>query len=204
MLNTQAEPPEIPELTGVVPIAVIGEYLIRRIDDSVPFAVRRVVANVAYAALSDMPNFKIGYDGSSTSDQLRMYVVTTGISAVAMATVATSRRNWRLRWMTDKKACLLSVHADQTPRPRIGQLWVASTYRRLRIAEHLLDQICSTEGVLRSELGLQLPFSSHGLQFVRSFATNDWYADGDLMELESVLADPVICAAARSEVDNSQ
>lgn len=91
-MNAFGEPPAISELFLLTPIAEIEELAVYRVDDSVPPAIRARAAAVAYAATQDMPSFKVAYDGSSTPERLRMYVVLSSALAVAMLTVATTKR----------------------------------------------------------------------------------------------------------------
>lgn len=185
--------PKIPRIASLSPIAHVDDLNVLRIDAGVPLDLRMEAARVAYVACRESPGFKAGYDGTITTDNPRLYVAMGGKHAVAMVLVANTARSWLLRWQDLGKACLRSESADGGRRPKVGRLWVAASRRRQGIAKRMLDVVADDSSQPLSETCWQLPFSPAGTGLVQCLVPGDWFGDGDLMDLEDILVDPMDC-----------
>ena len=185
--------PLIPALRSLRSVASIDARGVCKVDRTTPEEIRRAVAEVAYVARRETPEYKVGFDGTLSDEDPRLYVVGHQLHAVGMAMVTTTTRAWRLRWVSATKACLRSREAATEPRPLLARLWIAGSHRRQGIASRLVAIVAGDTGVKASEISWQLPFSPAGLTFVRRVAPGDWYGDCDQFDLEDLLTDPAVC-----------
>lgn len=170
-------------------ISVVRTLDVIRLDRTVPLEVRKRLARVSYVAHRSMPDYKIGYDGSDSEENPRLFIVRDGFRGVAMIMIADSNRCWRLRWLSQGKIALNTRDASTDLRPVVWRVWVAKNYRRRGIASGLLRLIAAGENRDLSDFGWQLPLTVAGAHLVKTVVPGDWFGDGDPFDLREMLQD---------------
>src|SRR5712691_1099145 len=75
--------PEIPAVRRLSPCATDGPLSFYAVDGACPKAIRDALVEVMRVAYRSMPGYPIGYDGTVTEDDERLYLAAEGVRIVA-------------------------------------------------------------------------------------------------------------------------
>lgn len=77
--------PEIPAVERVSPCGIYRTFSLYEINQACPIAIRRELAHVAWVACHSMSGYPLGYDGSVTEDDQRLYIAADNAHIVALS-----------------------------------------------------------------------------------------------------------------------
>ena len=188
-----ARGPTIRRLSELEKLRSVRDLELLRADANTPEYLRLEVAYIARVAQRETPDFKAGYDGTITDEEPSLYVLAEGSRAVGMCLVGRTQRSWRLRWVSESRACLRAKDASNADRPLVARVWIAGDYRRQGLGGALMCAVIDESGIPSAQWCWQLPFSYAGRRFARHLTAAEWYGDGDAFDLQGILADPPDC-----------
>jgi len=178
------------ELHLPVALASIGSvhgYPIVVADMRTPLATRRALARIALVAQRSMPDFPIGYDGSLTDDDDRLFVVLANDRMIAMAITSLDDSYWVLQWRENLRLELVGTEQLPDQRQKVSRVWVANQFRRRGIARGLIDSVATLFRRRAHELGWELPLTTDGRRLLRTLVPGDLFGHGDTFALEETL-----------------
>jgi len=164
--------PEIPAIRMLTPSVAETSLPIYIIDETCPEEIRRDIAYVARVAWHSMQHFPVGYDGSITDEEPRVYLAADGDNIVAMVLTSFDNRFWRLAWKSDGSFSLLDNIASTRRKPKIARVWTAAHYRRRGLASLLIQTASRHFPAEISDFGWELPFTSNGSCLVKRLCSD--------------------------------
>jgi hypothetical protein len=114
-----------------------------------------------------MPGYPIGYDGTITEEDPRLYLAADGTHIVAMALTAIEDTFWRFAWQADGSLTLLEPVASLRRGSTIARMWTAAAYRRRGLALRLIQTASHLLPCDIADLGWELPFTPDGAHLVQ-------------------------------------
>jgi hypothetical protein len=179
--------PVIPEIRSLPLLATVDGLSACLVDASVPKRVRFKIAHVAMVAQRSMPSHKVGYDGTVTEVDQRLYILAKTERVVAFVLTAFDSTFWRLTWSDNGAIKLVEDKPLSMRGPKIGRVWVASECRRIGLATQLVGLAAQHLDAELLELGLELPFTQEGATFVRRLFPGPFLGCCDRFTLQQVV-----------------
>jgi hypothetical protein len=185
--NEYLSGPEIPVIRTLTPSVVESSLPIYIIDESCPKVIRRDIAHVAIVAWRSIQHFPVGYDGSITDEEPRLFLAADGDHIVAMVLTSFDDRFWPLAWKPDGSLSLLDNIASTRRNVKIARVWTAVSYRRRGLALQLIQTASRHFSAEISDFGWELPFTSSGTCLVRRLCSDIFWGCCDPSTLREVL-----------------
>ena len=183
-----ARGPKITQLKQLPTLGLVNKLTIHVVDRTVPEAIRKKVAHVAYVAARSMPGSPAGYDGTHIeNDDVRLYLLAKGNHVVAIVITALDPFAWNLKWGRDGAVELIEKRQIPNPKPTICRVWVAADYRKKGLAVSLITEECKHLNVSPQMLGWVLPFTTGGQAVARKFSPDNFFGHCDPYTLQDVL-----------------
>ena len=179
--------PKIPVIRKLSPCKTGGSFPIYVVDRTCPKEIRRKLAHIAIVACRSMPGYPVGYDGSDTAEDPRLYLAADDTHIVAMVIAGLGSYFWHLAWTPDGSLSLIDLEASICRTYRIARVWTAASYRRRGLALQLIHAAANHLGYGSEGLGLELPFTQDGAYLVKRLCPDEFWGCGASFTLHESL-----------------